>query len=87
MEWNGKKIMQQVHVFRNLSTPIILAINNLGIEYLCRAQSFIFQDRVSHQNQLQTVDLRIISQITIPAHMGILVKFGTSTVGRRSSNS
>ena len=50
MEWCGKKIIQSVHVFRNMSTPLILGIDgihNLRIAYLSRAKSFKFQDEVS----------------------------------------
>ena len=34
VEWGGKKVMQQVTVFKNLSSPLILGINevdNLGL--------------------------------------------------------
>jgi hypothetical protein len=51
MELNGKKTMQQVQVFRNLLTPLILGIDgidNLGIAYLFRTKSFIFKNEVSH---------------------------------------
>jgi predicted aspartyl protease len=37
MEWNGKRIMQKVHIYKNLAQPTILgidAIHNLGITYL-----------------------------------------------------
>ena len=86
MEWNGKKIMQQVHVFRNLSTPLILGIDgidNLGITYLSRTKSFVFQEEISHEEQFQKADLRILRQITIPAHTGVPVRLGTTTIGRK----
>ena len=54
LEWNGKKVMQQVHVFRNLSRPLILGIDgidNLGITYLSRTKSFVFQKAISHKEQ------------------------------------
>jgi hypothetical protein len=49
--WNGKQIMQQGHVSRNISTPLILSIDgidNLGIAYFSKKKSFIFQDEINH---------------------------------------
>jgi hypothetical protein len=49
LEWKGKKIMQQVNVFQNLNTPLILGIdgiNNLGITYLSMSQTFMFQEDI-----------------------------------------
>jgi hypothetical protein len=87
IKWNEKKILQQGQVFKNLPIPLILGvdgIDNLGVEYCSRTKSFILQDEVSHDEQFQKADLRIISQITIPAHAGIPVQLGTSTAGRRN---
>jgi hypothetical protein len=61
MKWNEKKIMQQVHVFRNLSTQLTLGIDgidNLGIAYWSRTQSLIFQDEISHDGQYQKADFQ-----------------------------
>jgi hypothetical protein len=47
MQWNGKSVMQTLTLFKNLSSPFILgidAIDNLGITYLSRTKSFIFQE-------------------------------------------
>ncbi len=47
MEWNKKTVMQQVRVFKNLSSPLILGIDtidNLGITYLPRTKSFEFHE-------------------------------------------
>jgi hypothetical protein len=80
MEWNGKKILQQVSVFKNLSSPLILgydAIDNLGIYHMSRSNKFGFQEELD-PNEFRKADLQIISTITLPAHSGVPVRLRTS---------
>ena len=80
MEWNGKKILQQVSVFKNLSSPLILgydAIDNLGIYHMSRSNKFGFQEDLD-PNEFKKADLQIISSITLPAHSGVPVRVRTS---------
>jgi hypothetical protein len=44
LEWNGKKLMQPVTVFRDLSSLLILgidAMDNLGITYLIKSKKLL----------------------------------------------
>jgi predicted aspartyl protease len=62
-EWNGKRIMQQVLVYRNLAQPTILGINgihNLGITYLTETKEFIFQSEIP-QSKFCKADLKTVS--------------------------
>ena len=47
MKSNGKKILQKVSVFENLSSPLMFGYNgidNLGINHLSRSNKFAFQE-------------------------------------------
>ena len=79
--WSGKKIMQKVTIFKNLSSPLILgidAINALSITYLGNYKKFVFQEAFNEKSN-QHANIRIISSITIPAHTGVPVKLSTTT--------
>jgi hypothetical protein len=77
IEWNDKTVMQPVTGFKNLSSQLILgidAIDNLGITYLSRTKSFLFQED-QHHEKFQKADLRVISALKIQAHTRVLVRF------------
>jgi hypothetical protein len=60
MQWNGKSVMQTVIVFKNLSSPLILcidAVDNLGITYLSRTKSLIFQENMDPKANLKECGL------------------------------
>jgi hypothetical protein len=87
MEWNNKRVMQPVTVFKNLSSPLILGINaiyNLGITYLSSTNSFMLQEDLNPE-KFQKAGLRFISALKIPGHTKKnQVRFGTTIV--RSQN-
>ena len=75
MEWNGKTVMQPVTVFKNLSSSLIFGIDvidNLGIAYLSRTKSFIFQEALNLA-KFQKADLKVLFTLKITAHTGIPV--------------
>ena len=85
LEWNGKKIMQQVNVFQNLNTPLILGIDgihNLGITYLSMSQTFMFQNEIIGEAKFRKADLMTVQKINIPARTCVPVRLGTA-IGRR----
>ncbi len=84
MEWNGKKIMQQVQVFKNLAQPAILGIDgihNLGITYLTETKEFVFQNDIL-QPKFAKADLKTMSVLKIPARTTCPVRLGTA-IGRK----
>jgi hypothetical protein len=86
MQRNGKLVMQTVTVFKNLPSPLILdtdAIDNLGITYLSRTKSLIFQDNLTPKD-FQKANLKIIGTLKIPAHTDPPVRLGT-TLGKIKS--
>ena len=79
MEWGGKKIMQQVTVFKNLSSPLILGINGVDNLGLIRKMGNKFElEEESDPETFKRADLKVISQITIPALTGLPIKVKTS---------
>jgi hypothetical protein len=82
--WNGtiKTMMQTVTVFKNLSSPLILGIDatdNLGVTYLSRTKSYMFQENLNPEI-FQKTGLRIIGALKIPAHTGVPLRLGM-TIG------
>jgi hypothetical protein len=80
MEWNKKMVMQPEAVFKKFSSPLMLVIDTidiLGISYLSRTKSFVFEKAVSLE-EFQKADLRFISTLKIPAHAGVPVRLGTT---------
>ena len=77
--------MQQVNVFQNLNTPLILGIDgihNLGITYLSMSQTFMFQDEIIGEAKFRKADLMTVQKINIPARTCVPVRLGTAS-GRR----
>ena len=85
LEWKGKRIMQQVHVFQNLNTPLILGIDgihNLRITYLSISQTFMFQEDIISEAKFRKADLVTVQKTIIPARTCVPVRLGTA-IGRR----
>ena len=79
MEWGGKKVMQQVTVFKNLSSPLILGINGVDNLRLIRKMNNKFElEEESDPETFKRADLQVISQITIPALTGLPIKVKSS---------
>jgi hypothetical protein len=80
MEWNGKRIMQQVQLYKNLEQPNILGIDgihNLGITYLKVTREFMFQSEIL-QSKFSKADLKTVSVSKIPARTTCPVRLGTA---------
>jgi hypothetical protein len=85
LELNGKKIMQPVNVFQNLSTPLIMgidAIDNMSITNLSMSQTFMFQEDIVGEAKFRKADLITVQKITIPARTCVPVRLGMAS-GRR----
>jgi hypothetical protein len=86
MEWNGKRIMQQVQVHKNLAKPTILGfdgIHNLGITYQTETKEFMVQNDILHA-KFSKADLRTLSVLKIPARTKSPVRLGTTTGARHT---
>jgi dUTPase len=69
-------------MFKNLSSKLILgiyAIDNLGITYLSKTKSFMFQEALNPE-KFQKADLRVISTLEIPTTTRVQVRLG-KTIG------
>jgi hypothetical protein len=56
LEWQGKKIIHPVIVFKNLNIPLIMGINaihHMSITYLSTSDSFVFQEDIKGGKQIQ----------------------------------
>jgi hypothetical protein len=71
MQWTTKTVIKPVKVFKKLTSPFILGIDtiyNLGIKYLSKTKSFMFQENLNPE-KFQEAYLRVICAMIIPAHM------------------